>query len=88
MVGDARTGQHIGSQAAARATRVALALEEIEDQILEAEDRHAAHLRNMRRILDKPLNRRGAVRRYVELLLEGRSFEELIEVFGKPASSG
>ena len=67
---------------------MALALEEIEEQILEAEDRHAARLRAMRRILDKPLNRPGAVRRYVELLLEGRSVEELIEVFGKPASSG
>ena len=88
MVGDARTGQHIGSQDAARAARVALTLEEVEDQILEAEERHAAHLRSMRRILDKPLNQPGAVRPYVQLLLEGRSVEELIEVFGKPASSG
>ncbi len=88
MVGDARTGQHIGSQDAARATRVALALGEVEDQILEAEERHATHLRSMRRILDKPLNQLGAVRSFVELLFEGHSLTECTEIFGKLASSG
>jgi hypothetical protein len=88
MVGDARTGQHIGSQAAARATRVALALGEVEDQILEAEERHAAHLRSMVRRNNKPLNRPGAVRSFVELLFEGHSIKEMSGILGKLASSG
>ena len=88
MVGDARTGQHIGSQDAARATRVALALGEVEDQILEAEERHANHLRSLRRMRDTPLNQQGAVRSYVGLLFEGHSMNEMIEIFGKLASSG
>jgi hypothetical protein len=88
MVGDARPGQPIGSQAAARAARVALALEEIEDQILEAEERHHTHLRTMRRLLDTPLNQLGAVRRYVQLLFEGHSMQEMFKIFGKLASSG
>jgi hypothetical protein len=88
MVGDARTGQHIGSQAAARVTRVAAALEEVEDQILEAEQRHAAHLRSMVRRSNKPLNQPGAVRSFVKLLFEGHSIKEMFGIFGKLASSG
>ena len=88
MVGDARTGQHIRSQDAARATRVAAVLEEFEDQIREAEERHATHLRSMIRRNDNPLNQPGAVRSYVSLLFEGRSIQEMLAIFGKLASSG